>query len=151
MQDTTTYKIDDLARAAGTSARTVRYYVQRGLIPAPAFKGRDTAYAHEHLVRLRAIRRMQEAFFPLDAIAIELERRSLDEIEQIADGKELPQLAQPTSPTSSPPSLAQTRDLHAKNERVLRRIELAPGVELTIADDAPLASQRLAEKILREL
>jgi DNA-binding transcriptional MerR regulator len=184
VQDTTTYKIDDLARAAGTSARTVRYYVQRGLIPAPAFKGKDTAYGHEHLVRLRAIRKMQDAFFPLDAIAVELERRSLDEIENIADGKELPQLAPvaPVAPSAqgggggvvpaSVPSPVQVPDPHdpnlivitpmpflpghtlpstTKGERVLRRIEIAPGVELTIADDAPLASRRLAEKILREL
>ena len=50
------YKLEELARAAGTSPRTVRYYVQRGLLPAPAFRGKDTAYGPEHLVRLRAIR-----------------------------------------------------------------------------------------------
>jgi DNA-binding transcriptional MerR regulator len=168
VQDDTTYKIDDLARAAGISARTVRYYVQRGLIPAPAFKGKDTAYGHEHLVRLRAIRKMQDAFFPLDAIAIELERRSLDEIEKIADGKELPQLAAAAQSIPSPvevpdhdphkvivitpmPSLPGSYPSSKPNERSFRRIEIAPGIELTIADDAPLASRRLAEKILREL
>src|SRR5262249_19567514 len=85
-----TYKLDEVARAAGTSARTVRYYVQRGLLPAPVFRGKDTAYGHEHLVRLRAIRKLQDAFFPLDAIAVELERRSLAGIERIADGTEIP-------------------------------------------------------------
>ena len=34
------YKLDDLAAAAGVSPRTVRYYVQRGLLPAPPFRGR---------------------------------------------------------------------------------------------------------------
>jgi len=84
------YKIDELARAAGMSARTVRYYVQRGLLPAPAFKGKDTAYGHEHLVRLKAIRKLQEAYFPLDAIAAELEGRTPTELERFAEGKSLP-------------------------------------------------------------
>ena len=63
------YGIKALAELGGVTRRTVRYYVQRGLLPAPAFRGKDTAYGPEHLVRLRAIRRLQEAFFPLDAIA----------------------------------------------------------------------------------
>jgi len=149
-----TYKLDELARAAGTSPRTVRYYVQRGLLPAPAFRGKDTAYGREHLVRLRAIRRLQDAFFPLDAIAVELDRRPLDDIERIADGKELPlqvgvEVAAPPAvlpakrpiPTASP----------STSGRLFRRYEVAPGVELSIADDAPPESRRAAEKILAEL
>jgi DNA-binding transcriptional MerR regulator len=77
-----TYKLEELARAADISPRTVRYYVQRGLLPAPAFRGRDTAYTGEHLVRLRAIRKLQDDYLPLDAIAVELERRSAEDILQ---------------------------------------------------------------------
>jgi DNA-binding transcriptional MerR regulator len=143
-----TYKLDELARAAKTSARTVRYYVQRGLLPAPAFRGKDTAYGRDHLVRLRAIRRLQEAFFPLDAIAVELDRRSLPDIERIADGAEMPGQA-PFVQTAAP-VLRPTNDLRPPT-RLYRRIEIAPGVELSIADDAPLESRRLAEKILEDL
>jgi len=148
VQGDRTYKLDELAAAAGTSPRTVRYYVQRGLIPAPAFKGKDSAYSHEHLLRLRAIRKMQDAFFPLDAIAIELERRSLEEIEKIADGTDLPQ-----TQTAAPALLVTEPAAKAASPttRTLQRIELAPGVELTIDEDAPLSSRRLFEKILREL
>jgi Ca-activated chloride channel family protein len=149
------------------SARTVRYYVQRGLLPAAAFRGKDTAYGHEHLVRLRAIRRLQEAFFPLDAIAAELDARPLEEIERIADGK----LA-PVSPVSPVP-VRPVRDGRAAREtvaeraaeagddarsviareasRVLRRIELCPGVDLTVADDAPDESVRLVKEMLEIL
>src|SRR5262245_56759177 len=87
------YKVDELARAAKTSSRTVRYYVQRGLLPAPIFRGKDTVYGREHLLRLRAIRRLQEAYFPLDAIAAELARRSPEAIERLADGRDLPSTA----------------------------------------------------------
>jgi len=149
-----TYKLDELARAAETSARTVRYYVQRGLLPAPAFRGKDTAYGREHLVRLRAIRRLQAAFFPLDAIAVELERRSLAEIERIAEGADLPASQLPTGASPAPLELPQRPVSVAKpssSPRLFRRFEIAPGVELSIAEDAPPESRKTAEKILAGL
>lgn len=147
-----TYKIDELARAAGMSARTVRYYVQRGLLPAPAFRGKDTAYGHEHLVRLRAIKKLQEAYFPLDAIAAELDGRSLAEIERFADGKSLP-----ASPAPAPgPRSSSAADRIAAEERrdaseawrSYRCLALFPGVELTVAEDAPPESVRLLREML---
>jgi DNA-binding transcriptional MerR regulator len=156
-----TYKLDELARATGMSARTVRYYVQRGLLPAAAFRGKDTAYGHEHLVRLRAIRRLQEAFFPLDAISAELESRSLAEIERIADGKVAPVFAARASaePHDAPAPAERERERGAEDEdprlaiarqasRVFRRIELFPGVDLTVADDAPDRSLKLVSEML---
>jgi Ca-activated chloride channel family protein len=154
-----TYKIDELARAAGMSARTVRYYVQRGLLPAAAFRGKDTAYGREHLVRLQAIRRLQEAFFPLDAIAVELDGRSLDEIERIADGKVTPPSPLPARAGPAPaPEPEREREREGADDaraaiareasRVFRRIELFPGVDLTVADDAPDRSVKLVEKML---
>jgi DNA-binding transcriptional MerR regulator len=148
-----TYKLDELAHATGMSARTVRYYVQRGLLPPAAFRGKDTSYGHEHLVRLRAIRRLQEAFFPLDAIAVELGSRTLAEIERIAEGKAMPAQA------AAPSGASTTEDARAPDEhprlaierqvsRVFRRIELFPGVELTVADDAPEKSVRLVSEML---
>jgi DNA-binding transcriptional MerR regulator len=160
------YKLDELARAASISPRTVRYYVQRGLLPAPAFRGKDTAYGAEHLVRLRAIRRLQDAFFPLDAIAVELERRTIAELERIADGTYVP--TQPSNVAAPPvesvaervrqmPEVSPSSSLmpgsggpELAGARVFRRIEVAPGVELSIADDAPLGSRLIAERILRE-
>lgn len=137
-----TYKLDELARAAGMSARTVRYYVQRGLVPAPAFRGKDTAYDHEHLVRLRAVRRLQEAYFPLDAIATELDGRSLADLERIADGTTLP----------VPPAVAVAVQAPepAATQATSRR-ELLPGVELVIARDAPEESVRLVTQFLEIL
>src|SRR5690242_6511972 len=85
-----TYKLEDLARAAGVSPRTVRYYVQRQLLPPPVFRGRDTAYSTDHLVRLRAIKRLQDRHLPLDVIQAELARRSPAELERLADGKDDP-------------------------------------------------------------
>ena len=142
-----TYKIDELARAAGMSARTVRYYVQRGLLRAPAFRGKDTAYEHEHLVRLRAIRRLQEAYLPLDAIASELEGRTLGEVERIAEGKDLVASAVPPSVRLE----EEERPAVARRARAPRRLELFPGVDLLVADDAPPESVRLVTQMLEFL
>jgi DNA-binding transcriptional MerR regulator len=152
-----TYKLDELARATGMSSRTVRYYVQRGLVPPAEFRGKDTAYGHEHLVRLRAIRRLQEAFFPLDAIAAELEARTLADIERIADGKVMPATA-PAAAAShggareSESARAGAEDprlaIERQASRVFRRIELFPGVDLTVADDAPDRSLKLVSEML---
>lgn len=157
-----TYKLDELARAAGMSVRTVRYYVQRGLLPAPAFRGKDTAYAHEHLVRLKAIRRLQEAYFPLDAIAGELASRSLTEIERIADGNVMPVMpvmpVTPVMPVARGSRRASAEDeeearaaIAEQAERVYRSVPLFPGVDLTVADDAPAESVRLVKQMLEIL
>ena len=74
-------KLDELAERAGVSPRTVRYYIQRGLLTAPAFRGADTAYGEEHLVALRAIKKLQEAYWPLDAIGGALANRSPAELD----------------------------------------------------------------------
>jgi DNA-binding transcriptional MerR regulator len=49
------YRIDDLAREAGTTARNVRSYQDRGLLPRPDRRGRANVYGPAHLERLRLI------------------------------------------------------------------------------------------------
>jgi DNA-binding transcriptional MerR regulator len=84
---TPTYKLEDLAAEAGVSPRTVRYYVQRGLLPAPEFRGKDTVYGREHLLRLHAVKRLQQAHLPLDEIQVRLANASEHEIGRIARGE----------------------------------------------------------------
>jgi DNA-binding transcriptional MerR regulator len=66
------YGIDELADRAGVSRRTVRYYVQRGLLPAPTGVGRGKHYTEAHLARLVQIRERQEAGVSLADVAAEL-------------------------------------------------------------------------------
>src|SRR5512146_3216946 len=49
------YRIDDLARLAGTTVRNVRVYQDRGLLAPPRRDGRVGMYADAHLARLRLI------------------------------------------------------------------------------------------------
>jgi DNA-binding transcriptional MerR regulator len=67
-----TYGIEELAERAGVSRRTVRYYVQRGLLPAPTGLGRGRHYTEAHLATLVRIRELQEAGVPLADIAARL-------------------------------------------------------------------------------
>ncbi|PKW15575.1 MerR family transcriptional regulator [Saccharopolyspora spinosa] len=54
------YRIDDLARAAGTTVRNVRVYQDRELLPPPRREARTAIYSDAHLVRLRLIINMLE-------------------------------------------------------------------------------------------
>jgi DNA-binding transcriptional MerR regulator len=49
------YRIGDLAREAGTTVRTLRYYQERKLLPPPRREGRIGWYSQTHLNRLRVI------------------------------------------------------------------------------------------------
>ena len=60
--------IAELAELGGVSRRTVRYYVQEGLLPAPHGVGRGNHYGQEHLDRLLEVKAMQEKGWSLDRI-----------------------------------------------------------------------------------
>ncbi|MBL1079743.1 MerR family transcriptional regulator [Nocardia sp. 2] len=52
------YTIDDLARAAETTVRSIRVYHERGLLPSPEVRGRIGYYNPNHLDRLQTIGRL---------------------------------------------------------------------------------------------
>lgn len=52
--------VADLALRSGVSVRTIRYYQSRGLLGAPARRGRSAQYDESHLSRLRVIAALQE-------------------------------------------------------------------------------------------
>jgi DNA-binding transcriptional MerR regulator len=63
------YRIDDLAREAGTTVRNVRAYQDRGLLPPPRRSGRVGWYSEAHLARLRLIGSLLERGYTLANIA----------------------------------------------------------------------------------
>lgn len=66
------YGVEDLAERGGVSRRTVRYYIQRGLLPPPHGLGRGKHYTEAHLAMLVRIKELQEAAVPLETIAAQL-------------------------------------------------------------------------------
>lgn len=64
----TEYRIDDLAREAGTTTRNVRVYQESGLLPRPLRRGRVAIYTDRHLRQLQAIIRLLSEGFTVKHI-----------------------------------------------------------------------------------
>jgi DNA-binding transcriptional MerR regulator len=77
VSDSERFDLGELSAAAGVTPRTVRYYVQQGLLPAPATRGPGTRYDGAYLDRLLLIRRLQRQHLPLAEIRKRIE--SLDD------------------------------------------------------------------------
>lgn len=61
--------IDELANASGTTTRTIRFYAQEKLLPAPTkFNGRLALYDDEHLEKLKLIKNLKDKYVPLALI-----------------------------------------------------------------------------------
>jgi DNA-binding transcriptional MerR regulator len=99
----------ELADAADLNPRAVRFYIQRGLIPAPAGLGRGRHYGREHLEALQRIRGLQAA------------GHSLDAIREILQGKTPEAVAEMETPAPPPPALSA---------ELWTRLKIARGVEL---------------------
>ena len=63
------YRMDELARLAGITVRTLRFYRERKLIPPPRREGRIAWYDDQHLARLRTITALLERGHTLNGIA----------------------------------------------------------------------------------
>lgn len=59
------FLIAELAKLAGTTVRTIRYYTDKGLLHQPQLQGKYAYYTRQHLDRLKLIRRMNDACLPL--------------------------------------------------------------------------------------
>lgn len=70
------YNIETLAKLTGLTRRTIRYYVQRGLLNPPQGGGRGSYYTAEHLERLKKIQKWSEQGVPLIHIRDMLEGKT---------------------------------------------------------------------------
>lgn len=109
--DDARYGIQELVQATGVPRRTIRFYVQRGLVPPPAGAGRGHYYTGSHLERVLQVRELQE------------QGRSLREIEGLVAGGE------PLGTNRALPPPPPTRE-------VVTRIRLVEGVELLVSHGA---------------
>ncbi|RMI33044.1 MerR family transcriptional regulator [Nocardia stercoris] len=111
------YTIDELARAAGSTVRSVRVYHERGLLPPPDVRGRTGYYGTDHIDRLQTIQRLLSRGMKLNGI-----RELLDAWDR---GDGLAQLlgvaAPPAEPATAPDPNPRCGDLAA------RLVELGAG------------------------
>ena len=110
------YTIGELANLSGFSRRTIRFYVQKGLLEKPFGSGRGHYYTDQHLATLRKIQHYKE------------DQLSLEEIEIKLKSPATPKLA--TAITPSP--------------ELWMKIPIIPGVEISVqAGLYPLTPARL--------
>lgn len=67
--------LQQLSERAGLPGRTIRFYIQRGLLPGPQGEKRGAYYTEAHLADLLRIRQWQETGLSLDAIDALLQAR----------------------------------------------------------------------------
>ena len=68
MKKQTAYSLTELCELVDLPRRTVRYYIQEGLLDPPAGAGRGARYHTSHLDRLLEIRKWQDAGLSLERI-----------------------------------------------------------------------------------
>src|SRR5436853_1990161 len=85
----TTYTLDELAEATGIEARTIRSYIERGLLPSAQSRGRATRYLADHMDRLRVIKMLRRAWpnLTLSDIRVRLQQLTPDNIRALGEGR----------------------------------------------------------------
>jgi DNA-binding transcriptional MerR regulator len=133
------FSIAELAGAGGVTRRTIRFYVQRGLLPPPDGLGRGARYTANHLARLLEIKGWQEQAVPLAEIR-----------ERLQDDSERRESSTDTAPGLKRPGRGesttwQVQAITGAPGAGWFRQPLAPGFELHVAAGRrPLSARQLA-------
>ncbi len=162
--------LPELSDKTKISPRTIRYYIQQGLIPAPEARGPGAHYGPEHGDRLRLIRRLQQEHLPLSEIRKRIEKLRPEEVKRILDAE--PERAPDSasdyvrrvlnegagsfvarqSPVLSVPSANLPRDQSSAASSYTRaqweRFTLAPDVELHVRRPVSREDNRRIERLL---
>jgi DNA-binding transcriptional MerR regulator len=131
-----TYRTAETARLAGVTPRTLRYYVELGLLPGPQQAGVNTFYTHAQLLRLQAIPLLRKR----DRLRLPMVKRRLNamsdaEVEALVTPPKPPAS---TAPGNTPPPYPCVRWDY---------VELLPGLELRVRSNAGAVLRRLAQEI----
>jgi DNA-binding transcriptional MerR regulator len=134
MKDTK-YTIQELCEQSGFSRRTVRYYVQIGLLDAPAGRGRGGFYFDSHLARLGRIKQLQDEGLNLAAIMAYLSVTT-----------EQPPLPAGDNALASDPAGVQS---FQHRREVWARYEIVPGIELAVRRECEESESKKVRELIR--
>jgi DNA-binding transcriptional MerR regulator len=167
------YDLNELSDLAGVTPRTVRYYIQQGLLPSPGTTGPGTRYGEGHLRRLRLVRRLQREHLPLSEIRRRLRSLTEDEVDRalesppvrspVADYVQQVLHAKPQAkpspvplfasmmPAREPGSAAPER--HGEAPGLMERSQwdrmtLTPDIELHVRRPSSRSGNKMVEKLL---
>ena len=123
-----TFSLDELCTLTDLPKRTVRYYMQMGLVDRPIGETRAAHYLSAHLDQLLKVKQLTDAGISLERIA------------EIQNGEEVPVPAKPRKPG----------DIQVKSH-----IYVAPGIELQIspeeADMSPEQIRALVKAVMKTI
>lgn len=141
MTDKREYRMEELARLAGITVRTLRFYRERKLIPPPRREGRIAWYDDHHLARLRTISALLERGHTLNGIA--------ELAEALDQGRDVADLLGVGAPTEEEPVRLTPEELAARFEGEVTPENLAAALELgylgTDGDEIVHISRRLLD------
>lgn len=139
------FKIEDLARISGLTRRTIRYYIQMGLLAKPVGERRGAHYLQSHLETLLRIRRLAEDGLSLQAIGERLKEDNTVKNEPppsfklgttrtcvhmaVAEGVELT-----VDPAAAKLTAAQLRDLVCRIAQTVRCVASEDGFSSVISN-----------------
>ncbi|MFF4400896.1 MerR family transcriptional regulator [Streptomyces sp. NPDC001480] len=133
--------MEELARLAGITVRTLRFYRERKLIPPPRREGRIAWYDDHHLARLRTIAALLERGHTLTGIA--------ELAEALDQGRDVADLLGVDDPTEEEPVRLTPEELAARFEGHVTPENLAAAMELgylgTDGDEIVHISRRLLD------
>lgn len=136
------FDLPELASLADVTVRTIRYYVQQGLLPSPDVRGPLTRYTAGHLDRLQLIRQLKREHLPLSEI-----RRQLEVLDDAAVHRVIAQAPRKKPPRSA---AAYVRDVLAKSARepdLQRGTAAAPGSARVASAEAQYALHELPPRL----
>jgi DNA-binding transcriptional MerR regulator len=135
------YRMEELARLAGITVRTLRFYRERKLIPPPRREGRIAWYDDHHLARLRTIATLLERGHTLTGIA--------ELAEALDHGRDVADVLGVTPPTEEEPVRLTPEELAARFEGEVTPENLAAAMDLgylgTDGDEIVHISRRLLD------
>lgn len=136
MQDEPRYTIDELSALTGFSRRTIRFYVEKGLIAPPAGRGRGGYYSS---AQLKTLERILEA---------KQEGRSLASIARhISLSSDVPPASESSSPSISE-AVPGAEPFCRQPERILRWT-VAPGLHIEATEHAARNDHELLAALFR--
>jgi DNA-binding transcriptional MerR regulator len=169
----TEFTLNELAKLADVTPRTIRYYIAQGLLPSPTAAGTAARYSEDHLDRLRAIKRLQSAHMPLaeirallrrgeyalqsvaDAMRSEPTNSAADYISEVLNQYTHARRAPTTAPSAAPPqasmplpNLPAPASASEPNRGTWERIALHPDIELHVRRPLGRLQNKRVERLI---
>ncbi len=85
MNEKEEYLIKELAEKTNVTVRTIRYYIQEGLLPAPKVKGRYSIYDEDYINRITLIKLLKSVHLPLVEIKKQIETLNNKEVKEFIE------------------------------------------------------------------